>query len=498
MDGWHVALDIRSSSTSSSSTGTTKSASPKTSGSDLFAQDLAAAARSSQRALANKAAAAPSKHASTAAKPSPPAKSPSSGKPRPVPDSHSDAKSSSGAGAGKSSATDSSHASGKAQESSAAHAVADEQSGQDGAVPEDAAEANSDGRASANGVSKGRAPARAATKTGAPQSVAANTAGDAIDDPSADTSNQSGMSLLQLLAQSLDGDDSATSPTDSTASATTDKAAANTTNTPSNDPNAIALAMFTQALAAALGTANASPQTTNSSSAAGGDATSGIADATASPNGSASMQDLMSVLAQNAAAGTQGNSDPGASQFNLDATKASAGSDTSTAASAAAGPNSLAHLGIASHFSTQHMRNDTNMSDLKSPVGSAAWDDELGTQLTWMTQKGLETGSLRVSPEHLGPVEVNISVHNGDASVWFGATHPDTRAALEAALPRLREMFASQGMNLTDSGVSRESPRNQARSTASQSISGVSAVGGSDVSTSAAVRMSLGLVDTYA
>ena len=302
-----------------------------------------------------------------------------------------------------------------------------------------------------------------------------------------------------MLAQSLQGDDSAEPAADSATPATTDKSTADGTDTPSNDPNAIALAMLAQALAAAFGASTATQQTpiSNAASATAGDATAGITDATGSPDGAASMQDLMSVLSQNVAADAKSNSDPGASQFNVDPTKGSA-SDTSTADTAAAGPNSLAHLGVASHFSTQHLWNDTNMGELKSPVGSSAWDDELGTQLTWMTQKGLETGSLRVSPEHLGPVEVNISVQNGDASVWFGATHPDTRAALEQALPRLREMFASQGMNLTDSGVSRESPRNQSRPAASQSVSGVSAVGSSDVSTSAAVRMSLGLVDTYA
>jgi flagellar hook-length control protein FliK len=305
------------------------------------------------------------------------------------------------------------------------------------------------------------------------------------------------MSLLQLLAQSLQGDDSAVPTTDSATPATTDKSAADV-DTLSNDPNAIALAMLAQALAAAFGASTATQQIPiSNAAAAAGDATAGITDATRSPDGAASMQDLLSVLAQNIAADEKSNSDPGASQFNVDPTKGSA-SDTSTADTAAAGPNSLAHLGVASHFSTQHLRNDTNTGELKSPVGSSAWDDELGTQLTWMTQKGLETGSLRVSPEHLGPVEVNISVQNGDASVWFGATHPDTRAALEQALPRLREMFASQGMNLTDSGVSRESPRNQGRPAASQSVSGVSAVGSSEVSTSAAVRMSLGLVDTYA
>jgi flagellar hook-length control protein FliK len=201
-------------------------------------------------------------------------------------------------------------------------------------------------------------------------------------------------------------------------------------------------------------------------------------------------------VAQSIAADTKGKSDADASQSNVTTASTSAG-DLSTANTAAAGPNSIAHLGIASHFSLQHARGDSNTgSDLKSPVGTAAWNDELGGQLTWMTKQGLESGSLRVSPEHLGPVEVKISVQNGDASVWFGASHPDTRAALEQALPRLREMFASQGMTLTDSGVRRDSPHNQAKSSAPQGVTSVSAASGS--SATAAVRMSLGLVDTYA
>jgi flagellar hook-length control protein FliK len=489
MDWWHVALDIRSSSASPSSTGTTKSSSTKDSRTALFAQDLAAASGSAQRSAAAKAAAVQSKHTSSAPKPSATAKSASSSKPKSAADSAGNAGESS-----KSSASNKPAAAGQSSSSAAATAAAHTQSGQDSSSSDNTA-------AAANGApgTKGRATTRAAApKTSASQSAAANTAGDAIDDPSADVSNQSGMSLLQLLAQSLQGDDSAEPTTDSATPATTDKSAADA-DTLSNDPNAIALAMLAQALAAAFGASTATQQTpiSNTASATAGDATAGITDATRSPDGAASMQDLMSVLTHNVAADANSNSDPGASQSNVDPTKGS-GSDTSAADTAAAGPNSLAHLGVASHFSTQHMRNDTNMGELKAPVGSSAWDDELGTQLTWMTQKGLETGSLRVSPEHLGPVEVNISVRNGDASVWFGATHPDTRAALEQALPRLREMFASQGMNLTDSGVSRESPRNQSRPAASHSVSGVSAVGSSDVGTSAAVRMSLGLVDTYA
>ena len=325
-------------------------------------------------------------------------------------------------------------------------------------------------------------------------------------DPSADASNSSGLSLLQQLALALEGGDSAEPSTDTDTNASTDKAAdggngAASNGAASNDANALALAMFAQAFAGALGTSPAAAQgaASNSSPTASDDAT-GVPDATGSSGGT--VQQLVSLLAQDVAAGAQGKSDADASRSDVATTLGPPG-DT-RAANATEGLNSLtsslapspAHLGAASHFSL-HAQTGTNTAELKSSVGSAAWTDELGGQLTWMTQRGLESGSLRVSPEHLGPVEVKITVQNGDASVWFGASHPDTRAALEQALPRLQEMFASQGLTLTDSGVSRESPR-QSRSMLPQSVAAVSAVGSSDVSVSAAVRLSVGLVDTYA
>ena len=265
----------------------------------------------------------------------------------------------------------------------------------------------------------------------------------------------------------------------------------------------MALAMFAQSFAAALGAPPAAAQgaAPNASPVASDGAAEGISDATRSPG--SSVQDLLSLLAQDIAADAQGKIDGDASRSAAATTMSSpadsgaANSGTNSTAVPTPLTASLAHLGAASHFSVQHTQTGTNTAELQSPVGSPAWTDELGGQLTWMTQRGLESGSLRVSPEHLGPVEVKISVQNGDASVWFGASHPDTRAALEQALPRLREMFANQGLALTDSGVSRESPR-QNRSAPAPSVSAVSAVGTSDVSVSAAVRLSLGLVDTYA
>ena len=80
-----------------------------------------------------------------------------------------------------------------------------------------------------------------------------------------------------------------------------------------------------------------------------------------------------------------------------------------------------------------------------------------------------------------------------------GAAHVDTRNAIENALPRLREMFASQGLSLADANVSREPPRQQSNQTP-QSGSSSSGSFGADDGTSAvsAAQVRLGLLDTYA
>jgi flagellar hook-length control protein FliK len=135
---------------------------------------------------------------------------------------------------------------------------------------------------------------------------------------------------------------------------------------------------------------------------------------------------------------------------------------------------------------------------LNVPVGSAQWADEIGSRMTMMVEQGKHTASLRLSPEHLGPLEVRITMNGDQASVQFGAAHVDTRNAIENALPRLREMFASQGLSLADANVSREPPRQQQNPTP-QSASPTSTFGGEDGATVvSAAQIRLGLLDAYA
>jgi flagellar hook-length control protein FliK len=128
-------------------------------------------------------------------------------------------------------------------------------------------------------------------------------------------------------------------------------------------------------------------------------------------------------------------------------------------------------------------------------VGTPTFTDELAAKATFIHERGLQSASLRLSPEHLGPMEIQITIKDDKASVWFGATHAETRAALEQSLPRLREMLGSQGLSLSDAGVFREPPRDQARAYIAARTDGSIA---ETQETDVVIRKRSGLLDAYA
>jgi flagellar hook-length control protein FliK len=91
---------------------------------------------------------------------------------------------------------------------------------------------------------------------------------------------------------------------------------------------------------------------------------------------------------------------------------------------------------------------------ISTPVRDPRWTDDFATRVSLMVRGGESTASLQLTPVDLGPMDVNVTVKDGQASVHFGAAHSETRALIEASLPRLREMLAAQGFNLMDASVS--------------------------------------------
>jgi len=133
--------------------------------------------------------------------------------------------------------------------------------------------------------------------------------------------------------------------------------------------------------------------------------------------------------------------------------------------------------------------------NIAPPVGASEWSSALATQVHWLASNGVSSATLHLSPEHLGPVQVDIDLQSSQVNVSFTAAHADTRAALEQALPRLREMFATGGLALGQATVQQD-PRSAAQSGAPGRVT--SAPESTDVPTPSPGNRSLGLVDEYA
>lgn len=92
-----------------------------------------------------------------------------------------------------------------------------------------------------------------------------------------------------------------------------------------------------------------------------------------------------------------------------------------------------------------------------APVGSQSWASELGQRVVMLARNDAQSAQITVHPANLGPIEVRLSLNGGEATAVFVSPHSDVREALEAALPRLREMFASAGIELGQAQVNSQS-----------------------------------------
>jgi flagellar hook-length control protein FliK len=130
------------------------------------------------------------------------------------------------------------------------------------------------------------------------------------------------------------------------------------------------------------------------------------------------------------------------------------------------------------------------------PVGSGSWPHAVAAQVHWFVSNGVQSATLRLSPEHLGPVEVHIDVQSSQVNVNFSAAHAETRAALEQTVPRLRELFASGGLTLGQANVQAD-PRPGSQSTPVPVRTAFSQAATLEP-VAATAAGSLGLVDEYA
>lgn len=90
------------------------------------------------------------------------------------------------------------------------------------------------------------------------------------------------------------------------------------------------------------------------------------------------------------------------------------------------------------------------------------WGQVMGQRAIMMAQYGPRVAEIQLDPPELGAMQIRIHLGSQDqVSVSFSSPHAAVRDVIEQQLPRLREMFAEQGLELDQSSVSDQPAREQ-------------------------------------
>ena len=95
-----------------------------------------------------------------------------------------------------------------------------------------------------------------------------------------------------------------------------------------------------------------------------------------------------------------------------------------------------------------------HQATLPSHPSSPAFAGELGAEVRFMVEAGLQQAELHLNPAELGPIQIQLSLNGQAAEISLAAAHGATRESLQQALPVLREMLAEDGLQLAQAGVS--------------------------------------------
>lgn len=95
-------------------------------------------------------------------------------------------------------------------------------------------------------------------------------------------------------------------------------------------------------------------------------------------------------------------------------------------------------------------------------AGTDAWFQDLGARVDWLKDLKFEKAEMQLHPAELGVLDIQISTGDDGTTVSFVTHNAEARHLIEENMPRLRDLLASQGMQLGQSHVSQH-PEGQRR-----------------------------------
>jgi flagellar hook-length control protein FliK len=153
------------------------------------------------------------------------------------------------------------------------------------------------------------------------------------------------------------------------------------------------------------------------------------------------------------------------------------------------------------HFEQLARTSETRVqAAIEAPVRSQGFPADFSEKIVWLAGRQSQVANLSLNPPQLGSLEVHLSLSGNDAGAQFYSPHPMVRDAIEAALPKLRELMAQAGIALGDTQV-RDQAFAQRDSGGSPHMNDEAASGAMTIPlapvAAGASRAGLGLVDLY-
>lgn len=193
----------------------------------------------------------------------------------------------------------------------------------------------------------------------------------------------------------------------------------------------------------------------------------------------------------------------------LEAANAANGAAHGTSNPAAAGATGAqAMAGIHNGFGVQSYEATPPAAafNIATPLDAPAWPEQFGQVVRIMTRDEISNAELRVHPAELGPIEVRLAIEGDRAEISFSASSAETRALLEAHMPKLREALESTGLQLSQSSVQAGPERDMRQPGSSafgQSGTGQQGNGGNDATADTVTEVRIGrrsdrMVDVFA
>ncbi len=99
-------------------------------------------------------------------------------------------------------------------------------------------------------------------------------------------------------------------------------------------------------------------------------------------------------------------------------------------------------------LSTAETKPITQFQVTENALTDPAWEKAVAARISWMGNQGLGNAVLRLNPQELGYIQIDLNMDGNQANIQFQTEQGDTSEMIERLLPRLQSAMESQGIKL--------------------------------------------------